>query len=275
MITVKQLHYCINDRPILNNINHVFERGQFYALAGPNGSGKSTLLKCLCGIERHHTGEVWLDGQPLDGYAHRDRARMQTYVPQQSHAGFDFSAQQFVMMGRYPYQGTFAAETAADRELCHRMMSLTDTLHLAEQSVQTLSGGEYQRVVIARALMQQTPLIYLDEPFSQLDLFHQSAMLHLFRELCVAEGKTVVCVLHDFNQILAYADRVVLLSNGAIVAHGEPYQTLTPKVIEQVYRVKTRWASTGADALPGLLPAMPVTDTIGALEKQAEAVGAK
>ena len=256
MITVNHLTFQINQRVILHDISFRFEKGKFYVLAGPNGSGKSTLLKCLCGLERNHTGQVQLMGQPLVGYPHRQRAHIQTYVPQQSHSGFDFSVKEFVMMGRYPYQSTFAALSNDDMALCHRIMTDTDTLHLSTQSVQTLSGGEYQRVVIARALMQDTPVVYLDEPFSQLDLYHQSAMLKLFREQCNRYHKTVICVLHDFNQILQYADQVLLLNNGHIAAHGEPYQTLTPKAIEQIYRIRTRWAVTDNNCRPGLLPVM-------------------
>jgi iron complex transport system ATP-binding protein len=267
MIAVNKLNFSINNRAIVNDVSFHFKPGMFYAVAGPNGSGKSSLLKCLCGIEENHKGEVLLLGKELKSYPNRLRAQQQTYVPQQSHTGFDFTVKEYIMMGRYPYQNQFATSTDNDKQLCIQSMQMTDTNHLQGQSVQTLSGGEYQRVVIARALMQDTPLLYLDEPLSQLDLYHQGEMLKLFKDLCDTQQKTIICVLHDFNQILSYTDHVLIMHQGRLIKHGDPHQTLTPELIEKIYKIKTQWVTPSDGTTKGLLPITPQQESSIAFQK--------
>jgi len=160
-------------RAVLDGVNVALERGEFLSLIGPNGSGKTTLLRALAGVLRADSGEVLLEGRAIGSYARHEIARRLAVVPQMSAAAFDFSVSEIVRMGRTPHLGRLEAERPADREAVAEALALTDTERLAERLVTELSGGELQRVMIARALAQQSPIMLLDEPAAFLDISHQ------------------------------------------------------------------------------------------------------
>jgi iron complex transport system ATP-binding protein len=253
MISVQQLSLSIDKKEILQSMGCRFNGGRFYAITGPNGSGKSTLLRCINRLETGYLGKITVNGSETRQLPSTQRANLMAYVPQQNKSDFAFTVNEFVEMGRYPHNTIQHNRLNIPVLSNEKALKVTDTLHLAHRTVNTLSGGELQRVVIARTLVQHTPIVLLDEPFSQLDIKHQQRMLRLFRQLCHQQQRTVVCVLHDFNQILGFADEVLILNLGRLVAQGPPLETLTPERLKSVFDVDMSWAYTPLGNMPGLL----------------------
>ena len=219
--------------------------GEVVCIVGPNGCGKSTLLRLLCGQARPGRGMVELRGggsaTPMARMTAPQLARHIALVPQHSSVAFGYSVRQVVLMGRWPVQGggfgaVLGFESDGDHSIADQAMWAMDVHHLTDRPVTTLSGGERQRVTIARALAQRTAAILLDEPTSALDLWHQLELLAHLKELA-GMGHTVVLVTHDLNLAREYADRVILMDLGRVVATGVPGEVLTPGALEGVYRV--------------------------------------
>jgi iron complex transport system ATP-binding protein len=206
-------------------------------LLGPNGSGKTTLLRLLAGLLRPQQGTVALDGVAVDRLSRRDIARRLALVPQETHAAFDFSVLDIVLMGRYPHLGAFALEGPHDLALARDALAATGTSAFEHRPFHTLSGGEKQRVVIASALAQSTALLLLDEPTASLDLGYQLEVAELVRRLNRERATTVVISTHDLNLAAATCSDIVLLKNGRVLAQGEPAVALTPANIRDAYGV--------------------------------------
>ncbi|MEV4748912.1 ABC transporter ATP-binding protein [Streptosporangium sp. NPDC049248] len=216
--------------PIVHEADLLVDDGEFVGLVGPNGCGKSTLLRSIYRALRPAAGLITVDGDDVHRLPARQAAQRTAVVAQESPADLDFTVTEIVFMGRTPYR----AGAAADEELCARALERVGLAGAAERIFATLSGGEKQRVLLARALAQQTRLLLLDEPTSHLDIRHQLEILHLVREL----GITTLAVLHDLNQAAAFCDRLYVMNAGRIVAGGPPGQVLTPDLICQVYGVR-------------------------------------
>jgi iron complex transport system ATP-binding protein len=206
-------------------------------LLGPNGCGKTSLLKLLAGIVSPHHGEVTLDGQPLTGMSRRAVARQIAVVPQETHPAFDYTALEMALMGRHPHLGTFQLEGPNDLSLASEALGATGTLHLAQRSYMTLSGGEKQRVVIASALAQQPRVLLLDEPTASLDLGFQLEIQSMLTALNRDRGVTMVLATHDLNLAATICDRLVLMRAGSVVAQGATADVLTPSHIRELYGV--------------------------------------
>jgi len=222
-------------REVLHGVDLRVAHGEMIALIGPNGSGKSTLIRALSGVLPPMTGEVILHGRPLASYPRSHIARQIAVVPKMSSILFAFSALEFVLMGRTPHLGRLRSESAHDRRVAADAMRDTDTTHLGDRPVTELSGGELQRLIIARSLAQQAPIMLLDEPTAFLDINHQVQILRLLNSLNTEQDKTIVAVSHDLNLTAAFFDNIVLLSDGRIVAQGPPQEIITAERIEQVY----------------------------------------
>ncbi|MEU9791475.1 ABC transporter ATP-binding protein [Streptomyces sparsogenes] len=205
--------------------------GTFVGLVGPNGSGKSTLLRSVYRALRPTSGVVRLDGEDLHAMEARAAARVLAALPQESSAEFDFTVAEVVAMGRLPHRGRTAA---SDREICARAMTRTGVAHLADRGFPGLSGGEKQRVLIARALAQQPRVLVLDEPTNHLDIAHQLEVLSLVR----ADGLTVLAALHDLNLAAAHCDVLYVIAGGRIVASGPPRDVLRPPLLAEVFGVR-------------------------------------
>lgn len=227
-------------------------RGKVVAVVGPNGCGKSTLLKLLCGQLVPQAGSViagLANPRDLQTLAPADIARLVALVPQSTSVGFDYSVRQIVLMARWATHAraglatALGFETAADHRLADAAMWAMDVHHLADRPITQLSGGERQRVIVARALAQETPIVLLDEPASALDLWHQLELFAQLGQLAHAEGKAILMVTHDLNHALAYADHVVLMDAGRVVAAGLPPEVLTAANLEPVYRVSVQVGS--------------------------------
>jgi iron complex transport system ATP-binding protein len=226
------------DHPVLRQVSLRVDPGEILAVVGPNGVGKSTLIKAGSGALAPLSGEVRINGQDLRSLRPAARARLVSVVPQATDLPGSFLALDVVLMGRTPYLGWLENEGALDREAAQLAMERTELAELAERPVGELSGGEQQRVLIARALAQQAPVMLLDEPTAHLDLRHQDQVLRLVRELARERSLAVLLALHDLNLVARFADRVALLSNGRVRALGKPEQVLTPDQLAEVYGMR-------------------------------------
>ncbi len=235
MIEIKELNVSYGPRRVLSNISLDVKAGETLALLGPNGSGKSTLIRALSGVVPA-TGSLCLSGRDLNGLNPAERARLMAVVPQTVSLPPAFSVWETVLLGRTPYLNFLGQISARDEEIARCALAKVDALDFAERRVGELSGGEQQRVLLARALAQSTPVLLLDEPTTHLDLQHQIGILELVHKLAREEKLTVLIALHDLNLAARYADRVALIVEGQIKALGTPKEVLRPELISQVYK---------------------------------------
>ncbi len=224
-------------RWLLRDVDLAIEPAMLTSVVGPNGAGKSTLLRLLSGTWRLTEGKALLGGFDLSALPRRQAARRVAYVPQTVRPTFEFTVREFVTLGRYPHESRLFGTRSADRGWIDRCLDDTDVLALAERRVTTLSGGELQRVLMARCLATEAEVLLLDEPTSNLDLAHGLDLLGLARNL-VDEGRSVVLVLHDLNAAARFADRVAVLDGGALIAEGPPAEVLNPDLLRRVFRVE-------------------------------------
>lgn len=223
---------------VLPGASLALDAGAFVGLIGPNGAGKSTLLHLLSGWLRPRGGEVLLEGRPLSSYTAREVALRIAVVPQREEHTFAFSVLDIVLMGRFAHgAGTLGFDGKGDRELALRALALSDLEGFEHRRVSELSGGEYQRVLIARALAQEAPILLLDEPTSSLDLAHQRDLYSLLDRLNREEGRTILVVSHDINAAAAWCHELALLQCGTVVRRGAPRELLLPGILEEAYGV--------------------------------------
>ncbi|WP_030610873.1 ABC transporter ATP-binding protein [Streptomyces sclerotialus] len=221
---------------IVEDITLRAEGGQVVGVVGPNGSGKSTLLRCVYRALRPTAGTVRLAGDDLHALDAREGARRLAALPQESGAEFDFTAAEVVAMGRLPHHrgSPFAGRSAADAALCAAALNRVGAGHLAARGFRSLSGGEKQRVLIARALAQQPQVLVLDEPTNHLDIAHQLEVLSLVR----GSGLTVLAALHDLNLAASHCDVLYVLDGGRVVAAGPPEDVLSAELLAEVFGVR-------------------------------------
>jgi iron complex transport system ATP-binding protein len=221
-------------RPALSDVSLRVGPGEWVALIGPNGAGKSTLLRALTGLARFH-GRIDIRGTPAGELSRRDRARLIAYVPQQPELPPDMTVAEYVLLGRTPHIRRFHTETDEDRQICADLLSRLALSAFAGRRLGTLSGGELQRLVLARGLAQQAPVLVLDEPTSALDLGRRVDALELVDELRTERGLTVVTAVHDLTLAGQFADRLALLDGGRLVAAGVPAQVLRADLLSRHY----------------------------------------
>lgn len=220
---------------ILKGISLETHTGEFVGIIGPNGSGKSTLLKCIYRVLKPDGGCIWLGDQELHEMKIRNSARKVAVVAQHNYYNFEFSVREVVMMGRAPHKKMLEKDGAKDFEIVVQALKTVGMYEFADRNFSTLSGGEQQRVILARALAQQTPCLILDEPTNHLDITHQLQLMELVRGLNV----TVLSAIHDLNIAAMYCDRLYILKDGEIVGSGTPEELLTPETIRRVYQVES------------------------------------
>jgi len=223
---------------VLENINFSAKGGDFIGVIGPNASGKSTLLKSISKVLKPHTGVVLLNEKDVYTFKSAEIAKNLAVVPQESVISFAFTALEVVLMGRTPHLNRFEMESTQDLIIAQKSMELTNTWYLAERPIDTLSGGEKQRIIIARALTQEPRVLLLDEPTDHLDINHQIEILDLIKRLSKEKEMVVIGVFHDLNIVSQYCDRLILLHKGRIFAAGGAGDVLTGENIEKVYGVK-------------------------------------
>ena len=253
MIELKQLSVGYPGLTVLRELDLRVEAGEVLAVVGPNGVGKSTLVRAASGALRPLAGSVEIDGLRLHELTPAQRARMVSVVPQASNLPPAFTAFDVVILGRTPYLGWLGTEGELDHRLVAEAMARTETLGLAQRRVGELSGGEQQRLLIARALAQGAPAMLLDEPTAHLDLRHQDRVLKLVRRLTNDQGLSVLLALHDLNLVARFADRVALLSDGRVRKIGRPQEVLTPEELAAVYGIQIHVMTNPFDGKPLVL----------------------
>ena len=250
--------YPQSARPVLRAVTLSVRKGSILGLLGPNGCGKTTLLRLLSGMLTPQSGQVLLNGKPIAALSRREIARQVAVVPQETHTTFDFTVLDIVLMGRYPHLGPFELEGVADLEIARSALTATGTAELEGRLFGSLSGGEKQRVVIAGAVAQQAALMLLDEPTASLDLAYQIEVAALLRRLNASHAVTMVICTHDLNLAAALCDEVVLLRDGAVLAHGPTAETITADNIRATYGVN---ADVRFHAEAGHLAVVPIART--------------
>jgi len=240
VLAARDLSLGYRDRLVVDDLSTEVPTGRVTVVIGANGCGKSTLLRGLARLLRPRAGAVLLDGRDLHALPTREVARVLGLLPQSPTAPEGITAADLVARGRHPHQTWFRSRSAADEQAVTEALTLTGTLDLADRPVDELSGGQRQRVWIALALAQQTDLLLLDEPTTYLDLAHQVEVLDLLTDLNRRRGTTVVVVMHDLNLACRYADHLVAMREGRVVAEGTPAEVVTETVIAEVYGLRAR-----------------------------------
>jgi len=239
-LKVDRVQFYYEARKVLDEISFEAGEGEFIGLIGPNGSGKTTLLKIIDGILRPKVGSVYLDCKRISELDPKELARELAIVPQTADLSFDLKVFDVVMMGRYPYLRKLSLEREIDEEKVRFWMKLTNTLHLAERSIKEISGGERQRVLIARALAQEPRILLLDEPTSNLDVCYQIEIMNLLKELVEKLGLTIICAIHDLNLAARYSDKIILINGGKIKGIGRPIEVLTKENLRDVFKIEAK-----------------------------------
>lgn len=233
-LAAENVGVTIGDRVILRDVSLTVNPGEFVGIIGPNGAGKSTLLKGLRGLGAITAGDVRVFGQSIRTMGDKQLAKIIAYMQQEVNLGFGFTAQEVVMAGRYPYLKWWQSEQAEDYAIARKYMKFTGVEALAEKSVQEMSGGERQRVLLAKVLAQETPLIFLDEPTASLDLLYQEEIFRYCHTVC-EQGKTVLIIAHDIKLAAKFCSRLVLLAHGSVIADGAPQEVITAENLEKAY----------------------------------------
>ena len=235
-ILITGIHYSYEPPNwALHNVSFEIPSGRFCGIIGPNGSGKSTLLGCISGHLKPNHGRVSIGDRNIADLSVREIARRMALVQQQTSLEYDFTVGDIVLTGRNPYLKRWRSETQEDYAVMNEALQTAGIAHLKDRLITSLSGGEWQMMILARALCQQADIMLLDEPVTGLDISHQVSIMGTVKRLAKERGISVVCVLHDLNLALAYCDDLVLLKKGEIFAKGAPKDVLTKPNIESVY----------------------------------------
>jgi iron complex transport system ATP-binding protein len=254
MLEIKSLQVAYGERLVLEDIDLAIHKGELVALIGPNGAGKTTLLRAISGAVRPRRGKIEVAGRDLEQLSVTQRAAYLAVVPQAHDLPQGFTTWQTVMLGRTPYLGWLGKPSPVDSQRVDWAMQRTHLVALRDRPIEELSGGEQQRVLLARALAQDTPILLLDEPTSNLDLHHQSLLLNLVKSLANEQGLAVLMALHDLNLAAIYADRLALLVEGRLRLVGEPEDVLTPQTLAEAYQVPVRVIPHPEYGTPLILP---------------------
>ncbi|UOE94581.1 ABC transporter ATP-binding protein [Alkalihalobacillus sp. LMS39] len=235
---VKQVSFSYKQKMNqLENINCQIEKGKITTIIGPNGSGKSTLLGVMSKNHRPKKGEVILDGRAISQYKPKEFAQKLAVVHQQNEAPEDMTVEKLTAYGRLPYKSIFSQETEEDKMAMEWALTCTKLQSKRHVKITELSGGERQRVWIAMSLAQQTPILFLDEPTTYLDLYYQYEILQLVKSLNQEYQITIVMVLHDINQAIKYSDHIIAMKQGQILLQGEPNDVITTVSMKDIYNV--------------------------------------
>lgn len=233
-IEVEDVNISVPKKRIVHEASIHVDEGEFVGLLGPNGSGKSTLLKTIYRTMKRESGEIEFEHRPIDDISLRESALLMSVVTQHNYYNFDFKVEEVVMMGRTPHKKAMQLDNEEDHEIVNRALEKVDMLDFKDRNFSSLSGGEQQRIILARALAQDTPCMVLDEPTNHLDIKYQLDVLDIVKSL----GITTLCALHDMNLAAQYCDRIYILSQGHIVKEGTPEEVITEDMIEEIYGVK-------------------------------------
>ena len=265
-LAARGVSFSYGPRSILRGIDLEALPGEVVGLVGPNGSGKTTLLRIASGVLTPQEGDVYVHGSRLPSLRPRDRARLVAMVQQSPAVPQGFSSLEVVLMGRNPYLGLLQWEGQKDIDVCREVMELTETWEYADRPVSTLSGGELQRVFIARALAQQAPVLILDEPTSHLDISYQTGVMDMIERIRRKTRITVLAAMHDLSLAAQYCSRIVALHEGSVAASGDPSEVLTEEVVSRVFGAAVSIVRHPVHGTPVVIP-------MGQAVNRREAVG--
>lgn len=234
VIELKNLTIGYGERHVLSDVNATIKTGEIVGIIGRNGAGKSTLLKTIRGILPKHSGEVLFFNKKLEDYHEKELACKVAYLQQHVEVGFGYTGQDIVLAGRYPYMKWYESESEADKQLALDCMDYTGTLELADTPVTEVSGGQKQRILLAKVLAQQTPILFLDEPTTGLDMVYQEEIFRFAKELAQM-GKTILMVVHELNFAAKYCSRILLLGEGKLLADAPPEAAFTEELLSRAY----------------------------------------
>jgi cobalamin transport system ATP-binding protein len=235
ILKTEDLSLKFRDKLILSDVSFSVAAGEFFVIIGPNGAGKTSLLKVISGLQKAQQGTVVIKEKDISRYGRRRLSQIMAIVPQHIEVGFPFSVTDAVIMGRSPHLGILGMEGKNDFSIAEEAMRFTEVSHLADRKLFQLSGGELQRVIVARAICQQPEIILLDEPTTALDPSHQLKIMDLMEKFRREQGTTIIMVSHDLNLASMYGDRLLLLKDGRVVATGEPRSVLNKELLEKSY----------------------------------------
>lgn len=238
MIKIEDLSVKYLEKIVLDKINLEIKKGEFCVISGPNGAGKTTLCKTLLGFLESNEGRIILENEDIANKKNVDLAKKISYVSQNINLDVDFEVYDMVSMSRYSYDKSFFSLSNEDKKIIEKYMKLTNSWELRYRKFNELSGGEKQRIIITRALVQDTDIIILDEPLTNLDVYYQIEFMDLLEYLNQTYGKTIITVLHDLNTTLQYANRVVFLDKGKIYFDGNSREILNKKMLYKLYNIR-------------------------------------
>jgi iron complex transport system ATP-binding protein len=225
----------LGGRTVVRDVSLALRPGKVTGLLGPNGAGKSSLMRALAG-HLDHAGTITLDSTPVRDMPDAQRARYIAWLPQQREASWALSVASLVALGRLPWHGWRRTRSAADQQICHGAMQMMQVASLADRPVTELSGGELARVLLARAIAQDTPVLLADEPAAGLDPAHQISMMTIMRQLA-GEGRTVLVSMHDLSLAARWCDDLILMRDGEVAASGSPDKVMTARILRDVYGI--------------------------------------
>jgi iron complex transport system ATP-binding protein len=254
MLDIKSLSFSYGSRLALENVNLSVKPGEIMALIGPNGAGKTTLMRAASGALRPQKGQISVNGENIASLSPSKRAAYMAVVPQARNLPEAFTVLETVSLGRTPYLGWLGTLNQKDRDKVRRAMEITEVWELRNRLIGELSGGEQQRVLLSRALAQDTPVLLLDEPTAHLDLHYQSGLLNLVYKLAKEECIAVLMALHDLNLVPLYAHKTALLVNGRLHALGRPDEVLTTQRLSKAYHMPLNVVSHPTYGTPLILP---------------------
>ncbi|MCK5425918.1 MAG: ABC transporter ATP-binding protein [Emcibacter sp.] len=244
-LKARDIHVTIKDNTILKGASLTVQKGKVIGLIGPNGAGKSTLLRAILGLVTPQSGEISLDDERMSDWTLKERAKKISYAAQGAPVHWPLDVQHIISLGRIPHLDPWQKISTSDEEIIHQAMIKTDTLHLSERLVTTLSGGERACVMLARAIVSEADYLCADEPIASLDPYHQLQVMDILQGLA-REGHGVLIVLHDLTLAQRYCDELVLLNKGGVLSSGDVSHVLTPENLDKAYHIKaSRWQENG------------------------------
>ncbi|OGJ89263.1 MAG: hypothetical protein A2268_10260 [Candidatus Raymondbacteria bacterium RifOxyA12_full_50_37] len=254
MIRAKDISFSYNGKPLLNMLNLTVGEGELHCIIGPNGAGKSTLLRLIGGLLEPSAGEIALNSVPIRSLSFDERAKTISFVFQENYTGFPFTVYEVVLLGRHPRQDSFLFDSDEDRAIADEMLYLLGIYQFRHRLFRTLSGGEKQRVAIAAALVQKTPIILFDEPTAYTDIRYQTEIYRLIHDITRQQNLTSLVVTHDINLASLYCDRVSVLHDGKITASGKPAEVLTEALLYQTYGLGVKIVRHPLADVPVVIP---------------------
>jgi iron complex transport system ATP-binding protein len=254
MLEINNLSVFYGDRQILHDIQLEVRSGEIVVLLGPNGAGKSTLIRSISGVIPIRMGNIFVDQKDVTSLSTMERARHISVVSQAVSIPPAFTVWETVLLGRTPYLNFLGQTSAKDETIARQALEQVDVLHLTEKRMNEISGGEQQRVLLARTLAQDTPILLMDEPTTHLDISHQVDLLKLITKQAREKNLTVLIALHDLNLASMFADRIAIVQNGLLCVAGTPQETLTSEIINSVYHVPVHVLSHPQSGAPFIIP---------------------